>query len=118
MTDNETNPGNNGAILTVVQKIKRVMTSAAKAELSMICINAQEAIYILRVLEEIGHPQPRTPIQTDNSTAEGLINGKVLPRHLKSMDKDLLILAERPGGDGKHQGFLEAGAHKQSRLSH
>ena len=78
MTSNETNPANNGAVLTIAQIIKRVMTSAAEAELGALFINAREAIYIRRVLEELGHPQPRTPIQTDNSTAEGLINGKVL----------------------------------------
>ena len=95
MTSDETNPANNGAVLTIAQIIKRIMTSAAEAELGALFINAREAIYIRRVLEELGHPQPRTPIQTDNSTAEGLINGKVLPRRLKSMDKDLYWLRDQ-----------------------
>ena len=57
---------NNGALLAVEQIIKRVITSAAEAEVGALFINAWEAIYIRRVLEESWHPQPQTPIQTDN----------------------------------------------------
>ena len=46
------------------------MSSAAEAELDALFINAKEAAYIHNILEELGHEQPRTPIQTDNSTAE------------------------------------------------
>ena len=67
------NPQNNGAILTIAQVIDAVMSSAAEAELGALFINAKEAVHIRRILTEIGHPQPRTPIQTDNSTAEGVI---------------------------------------------
>jgi hypothetical protein len=34
----------------------------------------------------LGHPQTRTPIQTDNSTAHTLITNKILPKALKAMD--------------------------------
>jgi hypothetical protein len=34
----------------------------------------------------MGHPQPRTSIQTDNSTAEGVINNKNQPKRTKTMD--------------------------------
>ena len=37
-------------------------------------INAREVVAIRNILNEIGHKQPPTPIQTDNSTAEGIIN--------------------------------------------
>jgi hypothetical protein len=50
------------------------MSSAAEAELGAIFINAKEAVHMRRILQEMGHSQPRTPIQTDNSTAEGVIN--------------------------------------------
>ena len=53
------------------------MSSAAEAELAALYINAREAVYIRQILHEMGHPQPRTPIQTDNSTAEGVINNKI-----------------------------------------
>jgi hypothetical protein len=62
------------------------MSSAAEAELGALFLNAKEAIYIRRMLHEMGHPQPRTPIQTDNSTAEGVINNKIQPKRTKAMD--------------------------------
>jgi hypothetical protein len=34
----------------------------------------------------MGHPQPRTPIQTNNTTAEGVINNKIQPKCTKAMD--------------------------------
>ena len=62
------------------------MTSAAEAELGGLYINAREAVYIRQMLEAMGHKQPRTPIQTDNATAEEIINNKILPKQTKAMD--------------------------------
>jgi len=79
-------PADNGAILVISHVIKTVMTSAAEAELGALYINAREAVYIRNILEAMGHPQPRTPVQTDNSTAEGVANNKILPKQTKAMD--------------------------------
>jgi hypothetical protein len=79
-------PPNNGAILNVAQIIKAVMSSAAEAELGGLFINAKEAVYIRNILTEMGYPQPPTPLQTDNSTAEGVVNNTVQPKRTKSMD--------------------------------
>jgi hypothetical protein len=89
------NPQNNGAILTVAQIIDAVMSSAAEAELGALFINAKEAVHIRRILIEMGHPQPQTPIQTDNSTAEGVINSRVRPKRTKSMDMRFEWLLDR-----------------------
>jgi hypothetical protein len=62
------------------------MPSAAEAELGAMYINAQEAVWIRRVPEEMGHKQPKTPVQTDNSTAEGVVNNKIQPKRTKAMD--------------------------------
>jgi hypothetical protein len=43
----------------------------------------------------MGHPQPRTPIQMDNTTAEGVINNCVQPKQLKAMDMRLHWLKDR-----------------------
>ena len=67
-------PPNNGSILTIAQVIKRVMSSATEAEMAALFLVAKECVYIRLVLEEMGHKQPATPIQTDNNTAEGVIN--------------------------------------------
>jgi hypothetical protein len=79
-------PPNNGAILTNATIIKAVMSSAAKAELGALYLNAKEAVYLQQILEEMGHPQPKTPIQTDNTTAKGVINNKIQPKRTKAMD--------------------------------
>ncbi len=78
-------PVGNGAILTVAQILKHVMSSAAEAELAALYINACKAVYIQQILTELGHPQPQNPIQTDNSTAVGIVNNKILPKAKKSM---------------------------------
>ncbi len=49
-------------------------------------INAKTAVSIQQTLIEVSHPQPRTPMQTDNATAHALLNNKILPKALKSMD--------------------------------
>jgi hypothetical protein len=77
------NPPNNGAVLTFAQIIDAVMLSAAEAKLEALFINAKEAAHMRRILQEMGHPQPRTPIQTDNLTAEGVINSRIQPKQTK-----------------------------------
>ncbi len=49
-------------------------------------MNAKEATYLRQILQETGHPQPRTPIQTNNMMAEGVINIKIQPKRTKAMD--------------------------------
>jgi hypothetical protein len=47
---------------------------------------ARKVVYIRIILEELGHIQPPTPLQTDNAMADGIINGKVQPKQTKVMD--------------------------------
>jgi hypothetical protein len=71
------------------------MSLAAEAELGALYINAKEAVYLRQILEEMDHPQPRTPIQTDNMTAEGVINKKIQPKCTKAMDMRFHWLRDR-----------------------
>jgi hypothetical protein len=50
------------------------MALATKAELGALYLNTKEAVYLRQILIEMGHPQMQTPIQTDNTTAEGVTN--------------------------------------------
>ena len=88
-------PPNNGAVLNIAQIIKAVMSSAAEAELGALYINAREAVYMRQILLELGHKQPRTPIQTDNSTADGVVNHKIQPKRTKAMDMQFHWLRDR-----------------------
>lgn len=79
MSADTNDPPNNGAVLNIAQLIKSVMSSAAEAELGALYINAREAVPQRQLLEEMGHPQPPTPIQTDNSTALGVVTSNIQP---------------------------------------
>jgi hypothetical protein len=83
LSKNDHYPNNNGAILTIVQIIKTIMSSAAEAKLGALYINACELIPLRHLLLEMGHLQPPTPIQTDNSTALDVINNTIQPKVLK-----------------------------------
>jgi hypothetical protein len=83
---NVDNLPNNGAILNISKILKAVMSSAAKAELGALYINACEAVPMRQLLTEMGQKQPKTPIQTDNTTAFGVINNNIQPQRTKAMD--------------------------------
>jgi hypothetical protein len=67
----------NGAILIISTILKHVMSSAAKEEIGSVFLNAKEATVLCTMLEEMGHPQPPTTLQTDNTTATGYRNNTV-----------------------------------------
>ena len=95
LTNDAKHPTNNGAILTIATIIKVVMSLAAKAELGALYLNAHEAVYLQQILTEMGHPQPRTPIQMDNLTAEGVVNHKIQSKRTKAMDMRFHWLRDR-----------------------
>ena len=79
-------PPNNGAVITISQIIKAVMSSADAAELCALFINFCETIPAKVFLEEMEYKQPPTPMQTDNTTALGVINNNIVSKKLKLMD--------------------------------
>jgi hypothetical protein len=89
------NRSNNGAIYNEASIIKAVMSSAAEAEIASLYTNARKGVEERNVLEEMGHPQPPTPVQTDNSTADGIINSRVQPKRTKAMDMRFHWLQDR-----------------------
>jgi hypothetical protein len=52
----------NGAILIISTVLKHVMSSAAEAEIGAVFLNAKEGTVLRTTLEELGHPQPPTPL--------------------------------------------------------
>ena len=95
MSDNSADPPNNGAVLNIAQIIKSVMSSAAEAELGALFINSKQAIPARNTLEEMGHRQPPTPIQTDNTTAIGVVNKNNQMKQTKSMDMQFHWMRDR-----------------------
>jgi hypothetical protein len=88
-------PPNNGAVLNIAHIIKHIMSSATEVELVGLYIMAREAVYIRIIHEEMGHKQPPTPLQTNNSMAEAVINGKVQSKQTKAMDMQFYWLRDQ-----------------------
>ena len=64
--------------------MKNVMASAAEAEMGALFVNGQEVMVLRNILAEMGHPQPPTPIRTDNSTSTTSLT---TPSHREDQDQ-------------------------------
>jgi len=105
-------PTPNGAIHVLCKTLRTVAASAAEAEIGSLFLNAQEAVPIRTALEEMGHPQPPlgTPLETDNSTAHGILHATVRLKRSKAFDMRYHWLQDRlrqgqfnlHWGPGKH----------------
>ena len=71
------------------------MSAASEAELGALFFNMKDAIPFRVALEEMGHPQPPTPIVVDNSTAAGVANKTVKQRRSKAMDMRFYWVQDR-----------------------
>jgi hypothetical protein len=85
----------NGAILIISKVLKHVMSSAAEAEIGAFFINAKEGAVLRTTLEELGHKQPPTPMETDNTTATGYSNGTIKQKRTKAMDMRFYWIKDR-----------------------
>ena len=65
------------------------MSSASEAELGALFITAQEIMAMRDTLEEMKWNQSKSPIQTENSAAAGVINNAIVPRKRKTIDRRL-----------------------------
>jgi hypothetical protein len=103
-------PPNNGPLHTTSHILRNVMAYAAESKVGALFVNSQEAIPLRYALEELGHPQPPTPVQTDNSTAAGYSNNTIKQKRSKAMDMRFswlqcrerqrqLIIYWRPGSE-------------------
>eukprot|EP00957_Ditylum_brightwellii_P157821 12012386-Ditylum_brightwellii.AAC.1 len=75
-----------GPLLVLLQIMRNVMASAAEAELGALFENAKEAVVLRTTLQELGHQQPATPIQVDNSVAHRIVNSNIPQRKSKAID--------------------------------
>jgi hypothetical protein len=85
----------NGAIKNNASIIKPVVSSVGEAETAGCFYNCIDAIPIRIALEEMGHPQPPTPVTCDNSTAVGIANQTIKQRRSKAIDMRYYWLQDR-----------------------
>ena len=62
------------------------MTSASDAEVAALFYNCKAPIPLRISLEKMVHHQPKTPITTDNTTAQGIITKTMILKRAKSYD--------------------------------
>ena len=89
----------NGPLLIECKIIRHVVASAAEAEIGGLFHNAQTSIPIRVMLEALCHPQPPTPIKTDNATAHGFIYDNINLKKSKSWDMRYYWLRDRKEQD-------------------
>ena len=71
------------------------MSSVAETETAGVFHNAQRAIPIRYILEQLGHAQPPTHIKADNSTTTGFIHNNIHQKKSKSWDMRYHWLRDR-----------------------
>ena len=76
----------NGTIYIMCGILKFVVASAEEAELGALFLNCKEGRIMRLTLQEMGHPQPATPIHCDNMTATGISNDTIKKQCCRSME--------------------------------
>jgi hypothetical protein len=71
------------------------MSSATEAEIGALFYNCKDGTMLRTTLEEMGHPQLTTPIQTDNAFAAGIANATVKQRRSKAIDMRFYWVRDR-----------------------
>jgi hypothetical protein len=90
-------PQPNGAVHVLCKTLRTVAASAAEAEIGSLFLNAHDAVPLRTALEEMGHKQPDsgTPLETDNSTAHGILHATVRLKRSKAFDMRYHWLQDR-----------------------
>ncbi len=80
----------NGAFYVDANIMRFVVALAAEAKLGALYHNFQKGIVYRKILSDMGHPKPKTPLHWDNATTVGIANNTVKRQHSCSMDMILL----------------------------
>ena len=75
--------------------IKAILSLAAEAELGALFYNAKDGCRLRNTLQDLGYPQPPTPIQTDNACAAGIANDTVRQKRSKAIDTRFYWVRDR-----------------------
>ena len=86
LSDNSKDPSHNVIVLNIAKLMKNVMSSAAEAETGALFLNSRPVILAITTLIKMGHPQPPSPIETDNTTAIEFVGKNLTPKATQSTD--------------------------------
>ena len=99
-TPHKAYPGTkNAPILTECHTLRNVVSSAAEAECGGVFHNCIVALGLRNTLNEMGHPQQKTIITTDNTTATSFVHSVMRAKRSKSWDMKWNWLRERTAQD-------------------
>ena len=111
---NKAYPGTfNAPILTECATIKNVVSSAAEAETAALFHNCTTAIALRTALIGLGHPQTKTVVKTDNTTASSFVHSEMRVKRSKSWDMKYNWLRDRVAQDQFHIKW-DRGSHNQA----
>ena len=85
----------NSPILVVCKTLKNVVASAAEAETGGLFLNGQEIVNLRHILISLNHPQPPTPLKTDNTTSTGFVHSNIKMKKSKAWDMRFHWLREK-----------------------
>jgi len=88
-------PQSNGPIQSNSSVMKSVYDAAGEAETAVLFKCAQDMVPLRNALNEMGWPQPRSPIQVNNSTAEGFANNTIIIKRMRALEMRLNWLKDR-----------------------
>ena len=99
--NNPTNfePTLNGIVYVLCKILRNIMASDAEAKLGALFLNCQEAVPIRIKPEKMGHSQPPTQVQVDNSTELGISTGTIKQRKSKATDMQFYWIWYRSNKD-------------------
>ena len=88
-------PQSNGPLQSNSTVMRSVYASAGEAETAALFNCAQLMVPLRNALTEMGWTQPRSPIQVDNSTAEGFSNNTIIIKRMRAIEMRLNWLKDR-----------------------
>ena len=95
LSDNSDSPPKNGSMNTIRKFMGNVMGSAAEGEIVFIYINDQYYVPVWTCLIKMGHPQPPTKIQIDNTTMEAFCKGNPKQKISKAIETRFYWIQDR-----------------------
>ena len=101
-------PPLNGAIHIECGIMHNVLASAMESEMGGLFNNCQKAVPLRISLGEMKHPQPPTPVATDNSAACSIVNDTAKQKRSRAIDMRFYWVRDRVR-QGHFHVFWESG---------
>lgn len=95
LLNKDTSLKHNGPCHAISSLIPVVVASVAEAEYAALFINGREGAMLRTILNNLGYPQPSTPMYCDNACAVGIATDTITPKRTKSIDMNFHWIRDR-----------------------